>query len=417
MARILFLTEVLPYPLVSGARIRAYYVLRHLARSHEVTLLSFTRPEDRPADVAHLSSFLHRVETVPMQRSRWRDARAALVSLATGLPAIIAREEIGAMRDRVSALLAAGKFAGVHADQIPMARYGLTAAPPGARPIPRLLDQHNATFQLLSRLASNEPNPLKRTLLRREAAAFARYEPDVCRRFDQITFVTAEDRRALASLMPSGALDNQSAVIPICVDAAAVAPVPPATGASRVTVLGTMFWPPNVEGLEWFYREVWPEVLARVPSARLTVIGKRPPEHLQALHHPPAVEILGYVPDLRPYLAETAALLVPLFSGGGMRVKIIDAWCRGLPVVSTSVGAEGIACVDGQNILIADEPGAFGSALVRLLTDPELNARLRRAGRAWVEQHYDWRRVYAAWDDVYARLLSAPTPHQSLGDQ
>jgi glycosyltransferase involved in cell wall biosynthesis len=302
-----------------------------------------------------------------------------------------------------------------------MARYGQIPAPPGSRPIPRLLDQHNATFQLLGRFATNEPRLWKRILVRREAAAFARYEADMCRKYDYVSFVTAEDRLTLEDQLGGpGSLKGKSSVIPICVDTQAAPPVTPNPQASRVTCLGTMFWPPNIEGMEWFYREVWPAVVSRVPQARLTVIGKRPPGNMLAWHNPPSVEVPGYVADLAPYLAETAAFVVPLLSAGGMRVKIVDAWCWGLPVVSTTLGAEGIQTRDGENVLLADTPEAFAAAVVRLLTDPDQNRRLRSNGRRWVEDDYDWRRVYAAWDDVYYRLLRALAPaaqHLTLGDR
>ena len=403
MARILFLTELLPYPLVSGAKIRAYYVLRHLARKHQVTLLSFVRDDDRHEDVAHLEGFLERVYTVPMRRSMLHNVRAGLVNLVTGRPAIIAREENGAMRRQVEQLLATGSFDIVHADQIPMAQFGLLGAGPG-RGIGRLLDEHNATFQILERLASYEPSLWKRALLRREASAFARYEAAVCRRFDHVVFVTNEDQQTMLARIGQGSRDSCTSVIPICVDAQGVSPVPPVAAPDRVTILGTMFWPPNVEGLDWFWQNVWPQVRAWVPQARLTCIGKRPPERILALNQEPNVEILGYVPDLAPYLAETAVLVVPLHSAGGMRVKILDAWCWGVPVVSTTIGAEGIAARNGENILIADSPEAFASAVVQVLNDKQLGGRLRAAGRRWVEEQYDWRRVYGAWDEVYEHL-------------
>jgi glycosyltransferase involved in cell wall biosynthesis len=419
MARILLLTELLPYPLISGAKIRAYYVLRHLAARHEVTLVSFVRADDRPEDVAHLETFLHGVHAVPMQRSWRRNARAALVSLLTGRPATIAREQIGAMRRAVESLLASGRpvrgvpgrppggaptpawFDVVHADQIPMAQYGLMGQGGRAR---RLLDQHNATFQIVERLARQERQGWKRLLLEREARAFARYEAEVCRRFDHVTFVTEEDRQALSARMgdsPAG----HSTVIPICVDSGGVQPVRPVAAPLRVTHVGTMYWPPNVEGILWFWEQVWPQVRAQVPDARLTLIGKNPPEPIRALDGRPGVDVPGYVEDLAPYLAETAAFVVPLHAAGGMRVKIVNAWCWGLPIVSTTIGAEGIAIRDGENILIADTPGAFAQAVVQVLRSLDLQRRLRAKGRAWVEERYDWRRVYAAWDDVYDRLL------------
>jgi glycosyltransferase involved in cell wall biosynthesis len=446
MANILFLTELLPYPLVSGAKIRAYYVLRHLSIQHQVILLSFVRADDRPEDLAHLETFLTEVHTVPMMRSRFRDLRAILVALATGCPAIIVREEIGAMRAAVGRLTASVAFDIIHVDQIPMAQYGLMgqrARPRGRGSVPhpsRLLDQHNTTFQLVERLAQHEGNRLKRWILQREARAFARYEADVCQRYDQVTFVSDQDRHALlakAALLartrrtkglvwsPSArpgmnsvkdlpSFDSQFTTIPICVDTGKDRPVASVARPFRVTHIGTMFWPPNVEGILWFWQEVWPQVRSQARRAagrpRLTLIGKNPPESIRALGMQADVDVLGYVEELRPFLAETAVFIVPLHAAGGMRVKILDAWCWGLPIVSTTIGAEGLAAQDGAedpggNMLVADSPTAFAQAVVQVLGDAGLRDRLRVNGRLHVEQRYDWRRVYSAWDDVYARLV------------
>jgi glycosyltransferase involved in cell wall biosynthesis len=416
VARILFLTELLPYPLASGAKIRAYYVLRHLSSAHRVTLLSFVRCDDQPAHVAHLESFLDRVCTVPMQRSFVRNVRAAAVSVITGLPAIIAREDIGAMRRQVEQLLSAGQFDLVYADQIPMAQYALRGRKHGVK---LLLDQHNATFQILSRLAQHERRALARFLLRREARAFTRYEARLCSWFDLVTFVSEEDQSALARVAanrrrfhsrrhPEGSAfqSGRTCVIPICVDTQSTPPIRVIEQPFRVTSVGTMYWPPNVEGLEWFVHEVWPQIHAQAPHARLTLIGKDPPRQLRALDAREDVDVLGYVEDVTRLLSETAAFIVPLHSGGGMRVKIVDSWCWGLATVSTSIGAEGIAIRDGENILIADAPAGFARAVLALLADPNLRVRLRVNGRQWVEQRYDWRVVYKAWDSVLERVLS-----------
>jgi glycosyltransferase involved in cell wall biosynthesis len=145
----------------------------------------------------------------------------------------------------------------------------------------------------------------------------------------------------------------------------------------------------------------------QVPEARFVVVGKNPPPEVEALAVDPRVEVTGYVADPAPYLAAADAFVVPLHAGGGMRVKILDAWLWGLPTVSTPVGAEGIAARDGENILVAGDAPAFARATVRLLTDPELNRRLRDNGRTWVEAHYGWREVYRRVDQVYAGLLNA----------
>ena len=407
--RILFLTQVLPYPLDAGPKVRAYYVLRHLAQRHDVTLVSFVRAEDTPAALTHLRGVCAAVHTVPMTRSRAADARFLAASLVRNRPFIIARDWSPAMARLLTDLAgnAAAPFDAVHADQLWMAPYAQLvrdAAP--SRPL-AVLDQHNAVYLIPGRLAADEHNPLKRGLLALEARKLARYEAAVCRRFDRVTWVTHEDFAAVQHLpAPAGEPDAaplpNAGVIPICADPAATAPIDQRPDARRVTFLGGLHYPPNAQGVRWFAEQVFPQVLAQAPDAVLTVIGKQPPP-LDGLGIPAAnLDVLGYVDDPAPYLAETAAFIVPLLAGGGMRVKIVDGWTWGLPMVSTSVGAEGTAIAPGENILLADTPADFAAATVRLLTRPDVGRRLRDAGRCTAEQAYGWRSVYRAWDRVYA---------------
>ncbi|MGQ9787047.1 MAG: glycosyltransferase family 4 protein [Anaerolineae bacterium] len=394
--RILLLTQVLPYPLDAGPKTRAYYVLRHLVeRGHTVMLVSFTRSDDTDESLAHLRTFCQAVHTVRMVRSLYKDALFLVTSVLGRRSIVIARDTHREMRTLLNQLLAQQQFDVVHADQLWMAQYALQCQ--GMR---RVLDAHNAVYLIPQRLAASETNPLKHVLLRRESRALAEYEAEVCRRFDRVVTVTEEDRRLLQALAGDG---RDITVIPICIDPAEKPLVARRAQPRRLLILGTMFWPPNVEGTLWCAREVLPLVLREVPDAVLTIVGKNPPPAVCALAGP-HVKVTGYVPDPAPLLAESAAFLVPLRAGGGMRVKILDAWCWGVPIVSTTIGAEGIAVCPDENILIADTPADFAAATVRLLREPELGDRLRVAGRAWVEAHYDWRKVYARWDEVYAGL-------------
>lgn len=241
-----------------------------------------------------------------------------------------------------------------------------------------------------------------------ESRALRRYEAAAYRQFDHVVFVTEVDRRELGR---DGAVAGdqwsvaRTSVIPICVDPEMQPLVARKERLRSIVHVGTMFWPPNVEGVVWFGYEVFPRVLAQVPEARFVVVGKDPPpavaEMATQVRH---VQVTGYVPDPAPYLAEAAVFIVPLHAGGGMRVKIVDAWCWGVPIASTTVGAEGIDVRDDENILIADDPQALADAVVRVLREPRLGERLRASGRAWVEDAYNWRRVYGAWDEVYREL-------------
>jgi glycosyltransferase involved in cell wall biosynthesis len=293
-------------------------------------------------------------------------------------------------------------FDAVHADQLWMAPYALWAQKVGCAPAQLTLDQHNAVFMIPQRMAENEANPVKRAMLRLETRKLLQYEMATCQRFNQVVWVTREDHAALQSQMVNGDRLPNAGVIPICADPETVPPMLRTADASRITFLGGLHYPPNAQGILWFAEHVFPQVLAQRPDAVLTVIGKQPPPALAGLPIPPAnLEITGYVDDPRPYLAETAVFIVPLLAGGGMRVKIVEGWTWGLPMVSTTVGAEGISVRPGENMLIADTPAAFAQATIRLLADRAAAEQIGQAGRAWVLQQYNWCTTYRQWDGLY----------------
>lgn len=403
--RILFLTQVLPYPLDAGPKARAYYVLRALSEQHEVTLLSFVRATDSPAAIAHLEKFCTRVVTVPITRSRTRDLWFLATSLVTGTPFVIARDRSPAMERAIRLLLAgAGPFDAIHADQLWMAPYALLAAGAHvqtARPH-LVLDEHNATWRIFERLSRSEGGALRRLVLRLESRKLARFEAAICRRFDAVVWVTEEDVQTMAEVAGGRDAVPVADVIPICIDAEAEPVAQRSQHPRRITFLGGLHYPPNAQGVLWFAEKVFPSVLAREPDAILTVIGRDPPAALEALGLPArSLEATGYVPDPMPYLQETAVFIVPLLAGGGMRVKIVDGWRWALPIVSTTVGAEGIRYDAGTHLLVADEPEQFADAVVDLLRDPFRQQRLGLAGRAWVTSEYHWRTVYRRWLKIY----------------
>ncbi len=420
MARILFLTQVLPYPLDAGPKVRAYHMLRHLAQHHEITLVSFTRRDDPRESIEHLRGVCADVRTVLMQRSMPQNLRAAAKSFATGIPIVAARDETAAMTQAIRAAVADSEPDVIHADQLSMAGYGqLAARLAGKRQPATILDEHNAIYLLTRRIAAVETNPLRRAIVDREARAFVRYEAEMCRAYDHIFTVTAEDKGHLLALQPTEAREaaaSRFTVIPICVDPDRTAVVQPQRATPPTILhLGTMFWPPNVAGVLWFAREVLPLIHRVQPDARFVIVGKNPPGEILALTADPRIDVTGYVADPTPYLTAADAFIVPLHAGGGMRVKILDAWLWGMPIVSTPIGAEGIELLDGENILLAQDPPTFASAVLALLQDQALNRNLRTQGRAWVESHYAWQTVYRRVDQVYNRLLPGrPSPQSAI---
>jgi polysaccharide biosynthesis protein PslH len=403
--RILFLSQVIPYPPDAGPKVRIYHVLQYLASAgHEITLVAFRRPDDKPENIAQLERFCQEVHTVLMQRSKLKNAWFLFHSLLTNQPFLINRDSVKAMHQLLADLVARQSFHAVHADQLWMAQYALKAKAQSGGTVELLtvLDQHNAVYLIPKRLAAGTNNILLRAFLNLEADKLARYEVNACHQFDKVVWVTDEDRQALNAVTVGQAPLREGLTIPISVDLQSKPIISRQESANRVTFVGGLHWPPNAEGVTWFLSEVWPKIHEKVPAARLTIIGKDPPTAVKTAAQVENVEVAGYVTDLMPYLSETAAFIVPLHAGGGMRVKILDAWSWGLPIVSTTIGAEGLHYQDGNDLIIADNADAFARAVIGLFSIPELASRLSAAGRQTAEEHYDWRQRYRTWDEVYS---------------
>ncbi len=393
--RVLLLTLLAPNPPDSGPRIKTHYLLRYLAQRHTVTLVSFVRSDAEEAAARALKPFCKAIYTVPISRSRLRDIGYLLASQFGGRSFLMLRDEVQAMRQLLSDLLSRERFDLVHADQLNMVRFALGTG------LPVVLDEHNAVWTMFQHMARQERG-IKRLLLELVWRRLRRYEGRVCRESHAVMAVSAEDR---AALLAAGASDPIS-VIPIAVDVAGIQVVPRQPSAQSILSMATMYWPPNIDGVLWFAREVLPLVRDAVPDAPFTIVGARPPAEVVALGRDPSVQVTGYVDDPTPYLEASALLIVPLFAGGGMRVKILEALARGIPVVSTTIGAEGIEVTPGEHLLIADEPAAFAEAVIRVLRDRALADRLAAAGRRHALLRYDWRSVYPAIEPVYERAMA-----------
>jgi glycosyltransferase involved in cell wall biosynthesis len=393
--RVLLLSQVLPYPPDSGPKVKTWNVLKYLAQHHEVTLVSFVRG-DQTAEAEHLRRYCKAVYTVPMERGALHDGLAMVRSLLSNQPWMMVRDDRAAMRHLVDRLAVETRFDIAHADQLNMAQYA--ARVPGAG---RILDAHNALWVLYRRLwQTMGPGP-RRWLLGRDWQLLERYEGQVCRDFDAVLAVSEEDK---AALQQAAGKAVDMAVIPIAIDTDEVSVVTRQAGADHIIHIGTMYWPPNIDGIRWFIHEVYPHIRAKRPDVVFDVVGARPPQELVNLSgNGTGINVTGYVDDPTSYLEQAGVMVIPLRAGGGMRVKILNALAQGVPIVSTSLGCEGIAVTHGQDIMIADSPDEFAEAVMRVLDSPILAERLGRNGRQLAEQRYDYRRACRLLEAVYDR--------------
>jgi len=395
---VLLLTQVLPYPPDSGPKVKTWNVLKYLAQHHQVTLVSFVRG-DQSDDVRRLEKYCRAVYTVPLQRGVWHDLGYMGLSLLKNEPFLMVRDDRAAMRGLVDRLALETRFDIAHADQTNMAQYAARVA--GAR---KVLDAHNALWLLYRRLWETTGPGLRKWLLGRDYRLLKRYEGRVCRDFDAVLAVSEEDRKALEK---AAGRPLDVTVIPIAVDTDEVQVVQREAEPRHILHIGTMYWPPNIDAVRWFVQAIYPLIHQQRPDVEFDVVGARPPAELLALNDAGlGINVTGYVADPTPYQRRAAVMVVPLLAGGGMRVKILNALAEGIPIVSTTLGYEGIDVAPGRDILVGDTPKAFAAEVLRVLDDPGLGKQLATRGRTLVEEKYSYRYACRPLDEVYARAAA-----------
>lgn len=436
--RILFLTQIIPYPPDSGPKVKTWHVLRYLAEAgHQVHLASFIRPEEE-GHVDALRQICSEVRTIPIRRSRVADAGYYLRSFMKGVPFLIERDDLAAMRRCIQQSTHTVDFDCIHTDQLSMTQFALPvprifsgdlyrlgrlketlARENGHRP-KLIFDAHNAVWTIVERMGQNLPWYLQ-PLVKAEAQRVKRYEGMLVQVFDHTLAVTEIDHQLLLqarqtylnSLLSGSGLRGSSEseipnpiqVIPIAVDTQGLKPVSRKQGSLNILTLGTLHYPPNADGIRWFANKVFPLIISQEPEATLSIVGKNPPQDLRDLakRSPDQFSVTGYVPDLLPYFEQSAVVVVPVRAGSGMRVRILEAFAQSMPVVTTTVGLEGIEANPGEDVLVADSPEEFAAAVVRILRDPLLQAKLATNGRHLAESRYDWKVVLRKMDQIYAK--------------
>lgn len=399
--RILLITETVPYPLDTGGRIKTWHTLEALSREHEVHCHAFVRDErQREAASGPLAEVCASVTLHLVPRSLPREAWHLARSLASGLPLTVVRHFSRRVMRLVTSDCAARGIELLYCDHLSMLEYGRRLA----RPI--VHDAHNVEHRIVERYAEglSRVDP-RRPLFVREASKLREYERRLYRTCTLIFAVSEVDAASIVALAPGVPVT----AIPIAVDARAREPVRTLTEAPEVLFVGAQDWPPNAEAVSYFIGEIWPAVRREVPGARLTVVGRGGATTGARQPADPSLRFTGWVENVAPWFLGSRVLVVPLRSGSGMRVKILDAFSRGLPVVATPIGVEGIAAAHDQHALIADTPEAFAAATARVLRDRALAERLARAARALVLERYDTRAVGALQRDALRRLV-APRP-------
>ena len=399
--RILYIATRICWPVRSGAHLRDFHIALHLARNAKLTYIGMDSGEN--GTQAHevcedpIEPFGD-TEVIRVRRSSGYSVSKIVRGLVGPMPLVVLNYTSPLVACEIERVLRRDSFDVVQIEGVFLSAYAQRIR----ELVPHILlnsDMHNVESEVLSRYAKNEPNPARRLYAHRTATLLRQQEDLLLKTCDSHTVCSEIERQFLLSRD----LNPRVEVIPNGVDVNSFAQLP-GEGTTRRSLIfvGAMDYHANVDGVLFFAKEAWPFIYQRRPDLQFVVVGSKPVPEVLKLQEQPGITVTGTVDDVRPYYYRALAAMVPLRIGGGTRLKILEAMAAGTPVISTTIGAEGIPVTHGQDILIADSAQEMIEAAVSLQQDSELWNGLITAGRK-LAATYDW----AAIGDKLLRFYDA----------
>lgn len=412
--RVVYLTTEFPWPATSGGPVRTLSQLRivcSLPEVDEVTLLSVTERPVPDSEVRALERAVDKLKVIPpifhpihlFDFKRYVPRVVALRAMK-GIPYLVGKWDSRKLRKTLHHELAATPVDVVYIDHLGMAGYlkDIKAERPSCRTV---LDQHNVESDFFKQFAEEKTGP-KRVVAQMEYRAARSFEERALREVNAVVAISHEDAKHFNALA-----NVRAHVVPVVMTFERKTRKHP--GKPHFCYVGSLRWKPNVVGLDWFCQKVWPLVRKRVPDATFEIagVGLKPDADTGKLPVPdawrvPGVETVGFLEDLEPLYDRSIGMLAPITGGSGVRLKLLEGFRAGMPVVTTPDGAFGLPLVDGNEALISNEPAGFAERVERLVRSAELRAKLRDEGYAFLERYHS----LAVAQNVMRRALGIPEP-------
>lgn len=403
------------WPPTSGGRTRSLQIISELSRRHEVTVVTTHGGGDDPEGLVERLRGCERVISFPYRVPKRGSAAFPIAVARSWLspdPVDLWKWRVPALRECASGLVDAGRVDVCVADFLFAA-----ANVPLDHSVPTVLFEHNVEHLIWKRLRDLETVAWRRALLELEWRKLRAREAAACRRCDVTVAVSADDRDRLLALAPRA----QITFIPTGVDTDYFNTTAAGERPAHLVFSGSMDWHPNEDAVRYFINEILPLIRAEVPAVSFSVVGRNPSPDLRRTAEAAGVAVTGTLGDIRPPIAEAAICVVPLRAGSGTRLKIFEALAMGKAVVSTTVGAEGLAIESGYHFVAADGARHFARAVIDLLNDPVRRRAIGAAGRQLVESRYSWAQVarpfewHCQWAvDAHAEIRTATRRHPHL---
>ena len=391
--KILFVTPRFPYPPLKGDQTVAYHRLRLLSREHEITLLTLYQTDKELAYSSKLESFCKKI--VPVRLSRYGSALNMLKGIKSSEPFQVWYFKSKRFEKELKDLVNKGGFDIIHTYMLRLAGYTEDFN------MPKILDLIDSMQLNFERRASLEKYPLK-AIFNMELKRLKTYENKMVNKYDVSVVVSDKDKKYIDS--------TKVVSIPLGVDTDVFRPYGDLKKSKIIIFSGNMGYFPNENAILWFNEKCFSMIKEQVPDSRLLIVGNNPGPRLKAIHDGKSVIVTGYVDSMARALNEAEIAIAPMQAGSGMQFKILETMACALPVVTTSLGLGAISVVDGESILLADNPEQFTQACVSLLRDHGLARKIGRNGRESVVEKYSWEHNIARINEIYSAITQGMLP-------
>lgn len=396
--RILFITQFLPYYPDTGGKIKTWGILKILSKKHQVFLVSFVDKKEDLVYEKKVKKICWRVKSFvqPIITQAHRDLKIkALLSLFSLKPFRAFKHYSKEMEEFIRKISKEQIFDVIYVDHDVMIQY--LGAISNKNKALVIYDEHNISSLAAWRNFLIEKKPIDKLAYLLETTKWFLYEQKHLFRFDYVFTISPVDRKRL---IKRGMTSKKITFLSIPIKIKPIFRFNPKE--KNILFIGLMSWKPNEDGFWWFYKEIFPAIKKEIPDVKLTVIGAYPSRSMrEAAKIDGNLEFLGYVKNLIPYFKKASIFIIPIRSGGGIRVKILDALARGIPVVSTKLGAEGINVKNRKEILIDDEAEEFIRAVLKLMTNKKIANHLSKNGLKFIQTHYSQKKTREVLETVF----------------
>ncbi len=390
------LTPYLPFPLLSGGQIRTYNLLKNLSSKHEITLFALIKEEKENQYLDELKKFCKKIRVFRRTFSPW-DIRNVLRAGFTSYPFLVTRNLVAGTRNAVVDEINLQKYDLIHAETF----YMMPNIP--KTDIPVILVEQTIEYLGYQSYASKSKNWFLKLLFNIDIIKIKFWEKHYWETCTRLITMSEEDKLFIKSIAPKA---TRTDVVANGVDMEWFNDVKKKLPSNpTVLFVGTFKWLPNSEAVEFLVEKVWQLIKAKIPKAKLWIVGFSPTEKVYSYEkNDKSIKVTGGIPDIRDAYAQAHLLLAPVFSGKGTRFKILEAMATGTPAVGTSIALEGLGITPGKEAIVANTAEDMANAAVSILNDKKMQAKLSAAGKDFVSKNYDWKAISKTLDRIYQEV-------------